>query len=115
MVKIEPLELPQYTKFEFLEYLNYYGWLDYYEHENVSMDYLYDYHNNYLTDDLLDWFQSQQLSRIIFEEYFNGDWRKGQEIFKVVITQRLYQISQNSTQAWFLDTNFTIDWNSNFE
>ena len=35
----------------------------------------------------------------VIEEYFNGDWRTGQEIQKVVITQRLYQISSNSTQA----------------
>ena len=35
----------------------------------------------------------------IIEEYFLGDWRKGHEIQKVVITQRLYQISSNSTQA----------------
>ena len=37
----------------------------------------------------------------IFEEKFYGDWQKGKEIQKVVITQRLYQISSNSTQAWF--------------
>ena len=35
----------------------------------------------------------------IIEEYFNGDWRNGEEICKVVITQRLYQTSHNSTQA----------------
>ena len=35
----------------------------------------------------------------IIEEYFYGDWRKRQEFQKVVITQRLYQISPNSTQA----------------
>ena len=34
-----------------------------------------------------------------FEKYFDGDWRNGQEINKVVITQRLYQTSSNSTQA----------------
>ena len=33
-----------------------------------------------------------------FEEYFNGDWRLGQEVHKLVITQRLYQTSPNSTQ-----------------
>ena len=33
-----------------------------------------------------------------FEEYFNCDWRLGQEVHKLVITQRLYQISPNSTQ-----------------
>ena len=35
----------------------------------------------------------------IFEEFFSGDWRKGQEISKIVITQRFYQISSSSTQA----------------
>ena len=35
----------------------------------------------------------------IFEEYFDGDWRKGQEISKIVITRRFYQISPSSTQA----------------
>ena len=43
-------------------------------------------------------FPSMSRSNII-EEYFNGDWRKGQEIHNVVITQRLYQTSPNSTQA----------------
>ena len=35
----------------------------------------------------------------IFEEFFSGDWRKGQEISKIVITQRFYQISSSLTQA----------------
>ena len=35
----------------------------------------------------------------VIEEYFYGDWRYGQEIHEVVITQRLYQTSSNSTQA----------------
>ena len=35
----------------------------------------------------------------VIEEYFGGDWRSGQEIRKIVITQRFYQISPNSTQA----------------
>ena len=42
-------------------------------------------------------FQRKELG--IFLEYFNGDWRLGQEVYKIVITQRLYQISSNSTQA----------------
>ena len=33
------------------------------------------------------------------EEYFNGDWTEGQEIGKVIITQRLYQTSPYSKQA----------------
>ena len=35
----------------------------------------------------------------VIEEYFPGDWRSGQEIRKIVITQRFYQIAPNSTQA----------------
>ena len=35
----------------------------------------------------------------VIEEYFRGDWRSGQEISKIVITQRFYQTSPNSTQA----------------
>ena len=35
----------------------------------------------------------------VIEEYFDGDWRKGHEVHKLVITQRLYQTSPNSTQA----------------
>ena len=35
----------------------------------------------------------------VIEENFVGDWRKGQEIHKVVITQRLYQTSPTSTQV----------------
>ena len=41
----------------------------------------------------------EYMSRIIFEEYFNGDWRKGHEFHKIVITHRLYQISPIATQA----------------
>ena len=44
----------------------------------------------------------------IFEEYFRGDWRLGQAMSKIVITQRFYQISPNSTQAWFWKSNFKI-------
>ena len=104
MVKIEPLEptLPQPTKFEFLEFIDQtYYWYNY-SMENASLDYLYDYYYNYL-DDHLEWFQSKKvkeyLSKSIFEEYFNGDWRKGHEFHKIVITHRLYQISSNATQA----------------
>ena len=35
----------------------------------------------------------------VIEDYVQGDWRSGKEISKVVITQRIYQISPNSTQA----------------
>ena len=102
MVKIEPLEPQLPTKFEFLEYLDDLSYLS----ENVSIDYLYDnlydYYYGFLNDFLnenLEVYQSRELSRSIFEEYFNGDWRLGHQIRKVVITQRLYQISPNSKQA----------------
>ena len=35
----------------------------------------------------------------VIEGYFNGNWREGQEIHEVVITQRLYQTSPTLTQA----------------
>ena len=55
-----------------------------------------------------EWYKSRELSRAekerivqgyVIMENFVADWRKGQEIHKVVITQRLYQISSTSTQA----------------
>ena len=102
MIKIEPLELPQPTKFEFLDFIDQnYDWYNK-SMENASIEYLYDYYTDFLDDNLI-WFQSKEvkeyLSKSIFEEYFNGDWRKGHEFCKIVITQRLYQISHTSTQA----------------
>ena len=102
MIKIEPLELPQPTKFEFLEFLDQtYYWYNY-AMENASLDYLYEYYYDFLGDNL-EWFQSKKvndyLSKSSFEEYFNGDWRKGNEFHKIVITHRLYQISSTATQA----------------
>ena len=35
----------------------------------------------------------------VIEEYFDCAWRLGQEVNKIVITQRLYQISPYTTQA----------------
>ena len=35
----------------------------------------------------------------IIEEYFNDDFEWGQEIRKVIITQKFYQTSPNSVQA----------------
>ena len=49
-----------------------------------------------------DWLTGELLSKSkldIIEEHFNGDWRVGEEISKVVVTQRFYQTSPNSTQA----------------
>ena len=43
--------------------------------------------------------QKPQLQKSIFEDYFIDDWRSGQEIRKVIITQRFYQVSPNSTQV----------------
>ena len=49
----------------------------------------------------MDWLgRFESMSKLdVIEEYFRGDWRSGQEIGKIVISQRLYQISPNSTQA----------------
>ena len=48
----------------------------------------------------LDYSISESRSSLnVIEEYFNGNLREGQEIHQVVITQRLYQTSSNSTQA----------------
>ena len=96
MVKIQPLEAPAPpTNLEFLDYYRY--WYNSFM-ESASIDYVYSYYNDYL-DEILEEFQSKELSNIIIEEYLNGDWRQGQEIFKIVITQRFYQISPSSTQA----------------
>ena len=83
MVKMEPITPPQPpTKLEFLEYYSHYDY-DLADLENSL--------------DLLEWFELFQ-SRNRFEEYFNDDWRSGQEVHKVVITQRIYQTSPDSTQ-----------------
>ena len=105
MVKIQPIEAPNLeppTKLEFLEFIDQtYYWYNY-AMENASIDYLYDLYYDYLGDNL-EWFQfkkvNEYLSKSIFEEYFNGDWRKGHEFHKIVITYRLYQISSTATQA----------------
>ena len=49
----------------------------------------------------MDWRgQFESMSKLdVIQEYFHGDWRSGQEISKIVITQRFYQISPYSTQA----------------
>ena len=94
---------------------SYYGYYDsYYNYQYYSKEELLLAEYNYeptLADletstDLLNWFEEFQLeelrkrvSLIIFDEYFNGDWRSGQEVNKVVITQRLYQTSPTSTQV----------------
>ena len=96
MIKIEPLEAPEPpTKFEFIEFLDQnYNWMD-----NASLDYIYDFYYDRILDEDLEWLQSKKLSLITFEEYFNGDWRNGHEFHKIVITNRLYQISSTATQA----------------
>ena len=48
---------------------------------------------------LLDWSGLSKSKLDVIQEYFRGDWRSGQEISKIVITQRFYQISPYSTQA----------------
>ena len=126
MVKMEQITPPQPpSKLEFLESLKQDSELyDYYNgNYDDNYDVIWDVYYHGITEkatllaeynfdptladletssDLLAWFeefQSEKLQRSIFEEYFNGDWRLGQEVHKVVITQRLYQTSPNSTQA----------------
>ena len=53
-------------------------------------------------------FEKTKITPDIIEEYFNGDWREGQEIRKVVITQRFYQTSPYSLQFWFSNSSSTI-------
>ena len=42
-------------------------------------------------NDQLDWIKKE----------FTGDWRQGKEMEQVIITKRFYQVSSNSSQAWF--------------
>ena len=89
MVKMEPITPPQPpTKPEFLAYVE----------EYYSIYELADLETDPFLLEWFEWFQSEELRKNIFEEYFNGDWRSGQEVNKVVITQRFYQTSPNSTQ-----------------
>ena len=125
MVKIEPVHLQQPpTKFEFLEFMNQNipficGLIpteiietiiekigDYYWYSSIITGYTWKLADieassgaSWWFQNSLEIFQSQMVSKSIFEEYLNGDWRQGQEIQKIVITQRLYQISPNTTQA----------------
>ena len=115
LIKIEPpvQALPP-TKFEieieFLEYLNDTYW------SHLTEEELEEYHSLYKEENPLEylsffeWFKMREMysnaTFDLFAEYFNGDWRKGQEIHKVVITKRLYQISPDLTQAWFSNSNF---------
>ena len=117
MVKIEPITPPQPpTKLEFLENLKQYinsasndTWYingSYYYSEKSALLAEYNYEPTLAdleTDPyLLEWFkrfESEELRKRNFKEYFNDDWRSGQEVHKVVITQRFYQTSPNSTQA----------------
>ena len=94
MVKMEPITPPQPpTKPEFLEYVE-----EYYSNIIQLFYELADLETDPFLLEWFEWFQSEELRKNIFEEYFNGDWRSGQEVHKVVITQRLYQTSPNSTQ-----------------
>ena len=63
---------------------------------------------NYLLFEFLDgfaWYQEQWYRELnhkqvyFFEHYLIGDWRKGKEMHKVVITQRFYQTVEGSTKA----------------
>ena len=108
MVKLQPQEAPEPpTKYDFFEHL-YQKWgLQYWYFPAAdgppSMDFLYDYVDDYfisVVPGVLENFQSEKLLPFgVLTQYFQGDWRMGREIRKVVITQRFYQISPNSTQA----------------
>ena len=96
MVKIEPLQPPQPpSKFDYLEYL---------EREFGYNSTLAETSPYFL--EFFEKFQSEQLRKSIYGDYFSGDWRSGQEVHKVVITKRLYQISPESIQARFSKPNF---------
>ena len=95
---MEPLQLPQPpSKLEFLEYLERnYGYLATLADLETSPYLLQTFEE----------FQSEELRKSIYEDYFSDDWRSGQEVHKVVITQRLYQTSPESKQAWFSKSIF---------
>ena len=99
MIKIQPLDTPEPpTKMDFFEYL-YEQYAHYLNFDNPSMDYIYDYLDPYFGG-LVAWYQRKEMRSFgVVEEYFNDNWRKGQAIHKIVITQRFYQVSPNSTQA----------------
>ena len=99
VVKIEPSEpLQPPTIEELIEQIV----------QNPSADYWYGDLELLEFLQYFEWYKMQELTKAqnerivqgyVIEENFVGDWRKGQEIHKVVITQRLYQTSPTSTQA----------------
>ena len=106
MVKVEPLQPPQPpqppTKLEFLEFIkkaNYWPLcIDMAWHNDSCELTLADLETSPFLLERFEEFQMDKLSSRFIEEYFYGDWREGKEIRKVVVTQRLYQTSPNSTQ-----------------
>ena len=95
MIQMEPIPPAQPpTKLEFLEYLTEYH-KKYFPNFVAELDILeLPYYNEWFER-----YQSEEIRKSFFEDYFNDDWRSGQEVHKLVITQRLYQTSPNSTQA----------------
>ena len=96
MIKLEPLSPQPFTEDKFLEYLR--GISQEYPEEFDFEDFIQN-----RTAFLYAFEGYQYINQFMLEAYnteiFNGDWREGKEIRKVVITRRLYQISPNSTQA----------------
>ena len=105
LIKIEPpVQAQPDTNFGFLD------WLE--NKYRLTEEELEKYQEEQMLQFLswFEWFKMREMysnaTFDIYAEYFNGDWRKGQEIHKVVITKRLYQISPDLTQAWFSNSNF---------
>ena len=97
MVKIEPLQLSRpANSSDFFEYVRKeYGFeeTDFGDIPSDIRSSLSDEFNRFWSE------KESMILRSYMEEYFDGDWRMGKEIRKVVLTQKIYQTSPNSTQA----------------
>ena len=99
MVKIEPSEpIQPPTIEEFIE--NILGYPEYfYVPDNATLLQFFENFESYKLWQLSGAQNERIVQGYVIEENFVGDWRKGKEIHKVVITQRLYQTSPTSTQV----------------
>ena len=97
MVKIEPLQLSRpANSSDFFEYVRKeYGFeeTDFGDIPSDIRSSLSDEFNRFWSE------KESMILRSYIEENFDGDWRMGKEICKVVLTQKFYQTSPNSTQA----------------
>ena len=92
----EPIQLP--TIEEFIQ--NILGYPEYfYVPDNATLLQFFEYFESYKFWILSEAQNERIVQGYVIEENFVADWRKGQEIHKVVITQRLYQTSPTSTQV----------------